>query len=190
MLKIPVGVSNRHVHVSEKDMVTLFGSGNGLTKFKDLAQPGQYAAEEKVDIVGPKGSIDGVRVLGPTRGQTQIEISRTDSFRLGLKPPVRDSGDLQGSEPITLKGPQGSVELREGVIIAQRHIHITPELAEKYGLKDKQMVAVTCDGPRALTFGNVLVRVSDKFSLEFHVDVDEANAAFLNNGDEVTFLGI
>lgn len=190
MLKIPVGVSNRHIHVSEKDMETLFGSGSQLTKFKDLAQPGQYAAEEKVEMIGPKGSIGGVRVLGPTRGKTQIEISRTDSFKLGLNPPVRDSGDLAGSEPITLKGPQGSVELTEGVIIAHRHIHITPDLAEKHGLQDKQMVSVSCDGPRALTFGNVLVRVSDKFSLEFHVDVDEANAALLKNGDQVTLLSI
>jgi putative phosphotransacetylase len=186
MLKIPVGVSNRHVHVSEKDMEILFGSGKGLTKFKDLGQPGQYAADEKVELIGPKGSIGGVRVLGPTRGRTQVEISRTDAFKLGITPPVRDSGDLDGSAPITLKGPQGSVELNEGVIIAHRHIHITPDLAEKHGLQDKQMVSVACEGPRALTFDKVLVRVSDKFALEFHVDVDEANAALLNNGDEVT----
>lgn len=186
MLKIPVGVSNRHIHVSVKDLETLFGVNNGLTKFKDLGQPDQFAAEEKIEMIGPRGAIGGVRVLGPTRNQTQIEISRTDSFKLGLDPPVRDSGDLEGSAPITLKGPEGSVELSEGVIIAQRHIHITPELAEKYSLKDKQMISVSCTGPRALTFANVLVRVSAKFSLEFHVDVDEANAALLNNGDEVT----
>lgn len=190
MLKIPVGVSNRHVHVSEKDMAILFGPGHPLTKFKDLAQPGQYAAEEKVDLVGPKGTIAGVRVLGPTRGQTQIEVSRTDSFQLGLNPPVRDSGDLAGSEPITLKGPQGSVELKEGVIIAHRHIHITPDLAKKFGLTDKQMVSVTCAGPRALTFGMVLIRVSEKYSLEYHIDIDEANAALLGNGSEVTLLSI
>lgn len=190
MVKIPVGVSNRHVHVSENDMVTLFGLGASLTRFKDLGQPGQYAAEEKVELVGPKGSLGGVRVLGPTRGQTQIEISRTDSFKLGINPPVRDSGDLQGSAPITLKGPNGSVELSQGVIIAHRHIHVTPELAKKHGLRDKQMVSLTCDGPRALTFANVLVRVSDKFSLEFHIDVDEANASLLNNGDEVTLRDI
>lgn len=190
MLKIPVGVSNRHIHVSEADMAVLFGSGYKLNHFKDLKQPGQYAAEEKVDLVGPKGTISGVRVLGPTRGQTQIEISRTDSIKLGLNPPVRDSGDLKGSEPITLKGPEGSVELKEGVIIAHRHMHITPELAQRYGLQDKQLVSVSCDGPRALSFGNVLVRVSPQFSLEFHIDIDEANAALLGNKDEVTLLSI
>lgn len=190
MLKIPVGVSNRHIHVSEADMAVLFGSGQKLTHFKDLKQPGQYAAEEKVDLVGPRGTIAGVRVLGPTRGQTQVEVSRTDSIKLGINPPVRDSGDLKGSEPITLKGPNGSVELSEGVIIAHRHMHITPELAKEHGLKDKQMVSVSCDGPRALTYGNVLVRVSDKFSLEFHVDIDEANAALLSNNDQVTLLSI
>lgn len=190
MLKIPVGVSNRHIHVSEADMAVLFGSGYKLKLFKDLKQPGQYAAEEKVDLVGPKGTISGVRVLGPTRGQTQIEISRTDSIKLGLNPPIRDSGDLKGSEPITLKGPEGSVELKEGVIIAHRHMHITPELAQKYGLQDKQLVSVSCDGPRALSFGNVLVRVSPQFSLEFHIDIDEANAALLGNNDEVTLLSI
>lgn len=186
MLKVPVGVSNKHIHVSDKDMEVLFGKGSQLTRIKDLGQPGQYAADERVDLVGPKGTIAKVRVLGPTRGQTQIEISRTDSFKLGVNPPVRDSGDLAGSEPIKIQGPQGSIELREGVIIAHRHIHITPDLAEEHGLKDKQMVSVKCPGPRALTFDKVLVRVSDKFSLEFHVDIDEANAAMLANGDEVT----
>jgi len=185
VLKVPVGVSNKHIHVSEKDMVTLFGPDYQLKHFKGLKQPGQYAAEEKVDLVGPKGSIGNVRVLGPTRGQTQIEVSRTDSIKLGINPPVRDSGDLKGSESVTLKGPQGSVDLKEGVIIAHRHIHITPELAEEHGLEDKQMIEVSCTGPRALTFGKVLVRVSDKYSLELHVDIDEANAAMLNNGDEV-----
>lgn len=186
MLKIPVGVSNRHIHVAEKDMVTLFGPDYQLKHFKDLKQPGQYAAEEKVDLIGPKGTIGNVRVLGPTRGQTQIEVSRTDAIKLGINPPVRDSGDLKGSASITLKGSHGSVDLEEGVIIAHRHIHITPDLAEQYGLKDKEMVSVACSGERALTFEKVLVRVSDKFSLEFHVDIDEANAALLNTGEEVT----
>lgn len=185
MLKIPAGVSNKHVHLSEKDLAILFGPNYQLTHFKDLGQPGQFASEEKVDLIGPKGTISNVRVLGPTRGQTQVEISRTDSFKLGLNPPVRDSGDVKGSEPITIKGPEGSIDLKEGVIIAKRHIHITPDLAEKYGLKDKQMIEVSCTGPRALTFGQVLVRVSENFRLEFHVDIDEANAAFLKNDDIV-----
>ncbi|HBI57078.1 MAG TPA: propanediol utilization protein [Firmicutes bacterium] len=186
MLKIPVGVSNRHVHLSKTDLETLFGQGKELTKSKDLGQPGQYAAEEKVDLTGPKGTLAGVRVLGPVRRQTQAEISRTDSFKLGLKPPVRDSGNLAGSETVTLTGPAGSIQLKEGVILALRHIHITPDLAEKNDLKDGQLLSVSCEGPRALTFGQVLVRVSPKYSLEFHVDVDEANGAMLNNGDEVT----
>lgn len=185
MFKIPVGVSNRHVHLSQKDLDALFGPGAVLTKFKDLGQPGQYAAEEKVNLVGPKGTIPGVRVLGPVRGQTQVEISRTDSFFLGLKPPLRDSGNLEGSEGLTLQGPAGSVQLEEGVIFAQRHIHLPPQLAEEQGLADGQLVSVSCAGPRALTFDRVLVRVSPQYKLEFHVDVDEANAALLNNGDEV-----
>lgn len=185
MFKIPVGVSNRHVHLSQKDLDALFGPGAVLTKFKDLGQPGQYAAEEKVNLVGPKGTIPGVRVLGPVRGQTQVEISRTDSFFLGLKPPLRDSGNLEGSESLTLQGPAGNVRLEEGVIFAQRHIHLPPQLAEEQGLADGQLVSVRCAGPRALTFDRVLVRVSPQYKLEFHVDVDEANAALLNNGDEV-----
>ena len=185
MLKIPVGVSNRHVHLSQKDLEVLFGPGKDLTKFKDLAQPGQYAAEEKVDLVGPKGTIASVRVLGPTRRQTQVEISRTDSFTLGIKPPLRDSGNLCGSAAMSLRGPAGTLQLQEGVVLALRHIHITPELAQKHGLEDGQMVSVSCNGPRALTFDQVLVRVSGQYSLEFHVDVDEANAALLNNGDDV-----
>ena len=189
MLSIPVGVSNRHIHVAEEDMISLFGPNYILKRFKDLKQPGQYAAEEKVDLIGPRGSIGNVRVLGPTRGQTQIEVSRTDAIKLGINPPVRDSGDLKGSAGITLKGPYGSVDLENGVIIAHRHIHITPDLAETHGLKDKQMVAVSCPGARALTFEQVLVRVSSKYSLEFHIDIDEANAALLESGDEVTLTG-
>lgn len=186
MLKIPVGVSNRHIHLSQEDLATLFGAGAELTKYKDLKQPGQYAAAEKVEILGPKASIAGVRVLGPLRRQTQAEISRTDAFFLGLAPPQRDSGNLSGSAAAMLKGPMGSVKLKEGVILAQRHIHITTALAAEHGLWDGQIVSVSCPGPRSLTFHEVLVRVSDHYSLEFHVDVDEANAAMLSNGDEVT----
>lgn len=189
LLKIPVGVSNKHIHIAEKDMAAIFGPDYELNRFKDLKQPGQYAAEEKVDLVGPRGCIPNVRVLGPTRGQTQVEVSRTDAIKLGINPPVKDSGDLAGSEAITLKGPQGSVDLKDGVIIAHRHIHITPDLAEAHGLRDKQMVSVICPGTRALTFDQVLVRVSEKFSLEFHLDIDEANAALLNSGDEVLLKG-
>lgn len=186
-MKIPVGVSNRHLHLSKEDMEILFGSTE-LAKFKDLKQPGQYAAEEKVDLVGPKGNISGVRVLGPFRGKTQIEVSRTDAMKLGINPPVRDSGDLAGSAGVTIVGPHGQVELKEGVIIAHRHIHISSGLAQEQGLKDKEMVAVRAEGERALVYEQVMVRVSDKFSLEFHVDIDEANAAHINSGDFVTLI--
>ena len=186
-MKIPVGVSNRHLHISKDDMKILFGS-NELTKFKDLNQPGQYAAAEKVELVGPKGKIPGARVLGPFRGKTQVEVSRTDAMKLGINPPVRDSGDLAGSVGITIVGPQGQVELTEGVIIAHRHIHIPSDLAQEHGLKNKEMVAVRAEGERGLVYEQVLVRVSDKFSLQFHVDIDEANAALLNSGEFVTLV--
>ncbi|HPZ22910.1 MAG TPA: phosphate propanoyltransferase [Bacillota bacterium] len=186
MLEIPVGVSNRHIHLCQEDFEALFGADSELSKAKDLGQPGQFAAEEKVDICGPKGTIKGVRVLGPFRGHSQVEISRTDAFKLGISPPVRDSGNLAGSAPITLNGPAGSLQLKEGVILAQRHIHMTPDLAKQYRLTDGQMVSVSCDGPRALTFHQVLVRISPAYSLEFHIDTDEANSAMLNSGDVVT----
>lgn len=185
MQKIPVGISNRHVHLSQTDLETLFGQGKVLTKYKDLAQPGQYAAEEKIEITGPKGSIAGVRVLGPVRRQTQVEVSRTDAFSLGIDPPLRDSGNLAGSAPIILSGPAGKVHLTEGAILAQRHVHVPAELADKLGLGDGQLISLHCSGPRSVIFNEVLIRVSDKFRLEFHVDVDEANGALLSNGDTV-----
>lgn len=186
MQKIPVGISNRHVHLSQKDLETLFGQGKQLTKYKDLAQPGQYAAEEKIEISGPKGSIAGVRVLGPVRKQTQVEISRTDAFTLGIDPPLRDSGNLSGSAPITLCGPEGKLSLSEGAILAHRHVHVPTNLAGVLGLEDGQVVSLHCSGPRSVIFNEVLIRVSDKFTLEFHVDIDEANGALLANGDSVT----
>lgn len=188
MLKIPVGVSNRHIHLCEKDFETLFGKGSQLKVYKELSQPGQFAAEQKLDLIGPKGTIAGVRILGPFRSQTQVEISRTDSFRLGIKSPVRDSGDLAGSAPITLKGPAGSIELSEGVIIARSHIHIHTDVAKENGLSDKQIVSVKSDGIRSLTFNNVVIRVSDDYNTEMHIDTDEANAALLNNGDLVSLI--
>lgn len=186
VLQIPVGVSNRHIHLSHEDFEILFGSNRELNKTKDLGQPGQFAAEEKVDLCGPKGTISGVRVLGPFRGQSQVEISRTDAFKLGITPPVKESGNLAGSGSLTLKGPAGSLQLEEGVILAQRHIHMPPDFAGQYQISDGQMVSVSCNGPRALTFHKVLVRVSPKYSLEFHIDTDEANSALLNSGDMVT----
>ncbi|SHE52644.1 putative phosphotransacetylase [Marinitoga hydrogenitolerans DSM 16785] len=186
---IIVGVSNRHVHLSREDLEILFGEGYELHPIKDLKQPGQYAAEEVVTLVGPKGKIERVRVLGPVRKETQIEISQTDAFKLGVKPPVRDSGDLDGTPGIKIVGPNGEVETNKGLILAKRHIHMLPEDAEKYGVKDKDLVYVAVDkGSRKLIFGDVLIRVSPKYALEFHVDTDEANAALIKTGDEVKIV--
>lgn len=187
-LKIPMGVSNRHVHLDRKDMDILFGPGSELTKVKDLGQPGQYACEEMVVIKGPKGQIGKVRVLGPLRPETQIEISKTDSFTLGVKAPVRESGVLAGTPGIELVGPCGTVKKDQGVIIALRHIHMTPEIAKVVGLKDKDIVNVEVGGERGGVMRNVLVRVSDKYALEMHVDVDEANGLGLKNNDYVTIV--
>lgn len=183
--KIPIGISNRHVHVSQEDLGILFGKGYTLTKKSDLKQPGQYASNETVTIRGSKGEFERVRILGPTRNRTQVEISKTDSFRLGIRPPIRESGDLEGTPGIELIGPQGSVSISQGAIIALRHIHMTPEQAEALGVKDKDIVEVETFGERHGVFGDVLIRVSDQFSLEMHVDVDEANACALGNNDYV-----
>lgn len=191
-LVVPVGVSNRHVHLCARDFEALFGAEGargGLTKLRDLSQPGQFAAKELVSLVGPKGGIYGVRVLGPLRSKTQVEVSRTDGFALGISPPVRDSGDLEGSAPITLVGPAGAVSLKEGAIIATRHIHMGPQEASQWGLRDGDRVEVEVTGARGLVFREVLVRVSDNFRLEMHVDTDEANAALLRNGDMVKVVG-
>ncbi|MEG6615273.1 phosphate propanoyltransferase [Peptococcaceae bacterium 1198_IL3148] len=183
IFEVPVGISNRHVHLSVDHIAALYGEGHELTKLKDLSQPGQYACEETVMLVGPKGVIEKVRILGPARKQTQIEITLTDSFKLGIKAPLRDSGDLAGSAPITLVGPKGTVVLEEGAIVAARHIHMHTSVAEKLKLKDGDKVSVRAKGPRGIIFGDVLVRVSDNFKLEMHVDTDEANAVGLRNGD-------
>ncbi|MFZ5592226.1 MAG: phosphate propanoyltransferase [Bacillota bacterium] len=185
---IPLAVSNRHVHLAEKELYTLFGPGYQLHKERDLSQPGQYACKETVTLVGPKGVIEKVRVLGPLRPRTQVEISISDCFKLGVRAPLRDSGDLAGSAPITLVGPAGAVTIPEGCIIAARHIHMSPADAHRFGLKDKDKVFVRAKGPRALIFAEVLVRVHDAFRLEMHVDMDEANAVGLKNGDRVEIV--
>ncbi|GIP41178.1 hypothetical protein J31TS4_44580 [Paenibacillus sp. J31TS4] len=187
-MKVPVGISNRHIHLSQEHLEQLFGPHYQLTKLKDLKQVGQYAAEETVTLVGPKGKIGHVRVLGPVRKQTQVEISRTDSYLLGVDPPIRDSGDLAGSEALTIVGPQGEVKLEEGVILAFRHIHFSEEDAERFGIVDKQFVAVEVEGPRSLVLENVLCRVHRDYRLEFHIDTDEANAAGLRNGMELEVI--
>lgn len=185
---IPAALSNRHLHLSQEHIDQLFGENYNLCTLKDLSQPGQFACEEKVDMVGPRGEIKGIRVLGPARAQTQIEVSVSDSFILGVKPPVRDSGDIEGSPGVTLKGPKGEVTLDKGVIIAARHIHMHTKDAERFNVEDKQKVKVRTFGERAVVFENVLVRVSPKFALEMHLDTDEGNAANLKNGTLVELI--
>ena len=172
-----VETSARHVHVSQEDLETLFGKGYELTKKKDLSQPGQYACNEKVTIVGSKKEM-AASILGPVRPASQVEISLTDARSIGVAAPVRESGDIAGSGACKLVGPCGEVELKEGVIAAKRHIHATPEDAEKLGVKDKDVVSVKIDTDgRSLIFGDVVVRVSPKFALAMHIDTDESNAA-------------
>ncbi len=183
MAKVLVETSARHVHVTEKDLETLFGAGYQLTKKKDLSQPGQYACVERVDVVGPKKTLSGVSILGPCRNATQVELSLTDARSIGVVAPIRESGDIAGSGACKLVGPCGEVELTEGVIAAKRHIHMTPADAETFGVKDKDIVSVKIDGgDRALTFGEVVVRVSDKFALAMHIDTDESNAGCVAPG--------
>jgi len=180
---IPIAISARHVHLDQAAMETLFGKGAVLTKLKDISQPGQFASEQKVNLIGPRGRLDGVRVLGPLRKACQVEVSRTDEFALGVDAPIRDSGNTEGSAPIILEGPAGTVHLKEGLICAKRHIHMTPEDAAAYGVVDGDEVEVAVSGgPRDLVFGDVLVRVSPKYKLEMHIDTDEGNAAELNPG--------
>ena len=186
--RIPIGISNRHVHLSKADLDTLFGQGFQLSVMKELSQPGQYASEQKVILVGPSGVIENVRILGPVRDKTQVEVSLSDCFKLGIKAPLRDSGDLEGSSRITLVGSNGSVTISEGTIIAARHIHMHTEDANKFQVVDKDRVCVKVQGPRGLIFDEVLVRVSEKYRLEMHVDLDEANAAGLGNGDSVELI--
>ncbi|MEM9193582.1 MAG: acetate/propionate family kinase [Myxococcota bacterium] len=177
---IPIAVSARHIHLDRAAMDVLFGEGSELKPYRPLSQPGQFAAEEKCAIIGPRSRIDGVRVLGPLRPGCQIEISRTDEYALGVDAPVRHSGKTKGSAPIILEGPNGTLHLEEGLICAWRHIHMTPADAEAYGVSDKDYVEVAVTGGvRDLIFGDVLVRVKDSYALEMHIDTDEANAAEL-----------
>jgi len=174
-----VEVSARHVHLNQEAMDVLFGKDSKMTYTRDLSQPGQFVCAERVDIVGPKRTIAGVVVLGPERGSPQVEVSLTDCFTLGTVAPIRESGDIQGSAPITLKGPAGELVLQEGMIVAKRHIHLTPEDAQRLGVTDKQIVEVRMDTQRPVTFGDVVVRVSPKFAAAMHVDTDEGNAALI-----------
>ncbi len=186
---VPVGVSNRHIHLSTADLETLFGKGYELTPIKDLSQPGQFACKETLTIVGPSlRPIENVRVLGPVRKASQVEISRTDSFTLKVKPPVRESGDIAGSAPITIIGPKGVVTLKEGCIIANRHIHMSTDEGAAFGLTDGQYVDVELSGERRTKFYDVQVRVHKDFRLEMHIDTDDANAAGVGNGATVKIV--
>lgn len=185
---IPVGVSNRHIHLSKEDLNRLFGEGYEMAKFKDLSQPGQYACKEMLTICGPKGAIEKVRVLGPVRSKTQVEILEGDCYKLGIATEARLSGDLNGTPGITLIGPKGSVQTAEGLIIAQRHIHMSNEEAKDLGVHDGQVVSIQIDGPRGGTLNNVTVRANDTSILECHIDMEEANALNVNSLTKVTLI--
>lgn len=179
---IPISISARHVHLCRADVEALFGSGHQLTAKAPLSQPGQFACEEQVAVVGPKGRLDRVRVLGPERPASQVEVSRTDERQLGIDAPIRASGDIAGSPGVVLEGPAGRVSLAAGAIQAQRHVHMSPADAAAYGVTDRAWVMVRVGGPRGLIFDDVLVRVHADFRLDMHVDTDEANAADLQPG--------
>ena len=186
--KVGIGISNKHVHLSDADLATLFGAGHKLTIKKELKQPGQFAAEELVDVVGPKGTLKGIRVLGPTRKESQVELAQTDARVIGLSLPVRESGVLDGSPGVKLIGPAGEITLTKGAIIALRHIHLSPAQARDAGVKDKDWVTVKTYGTRPLIFEEVLIRSGDAHTSEMHVDTDEGNAAGLKNDDLVEII--
>ncbi|WP_373229514.1 phosphate propanoyltransferase [Cohnella sp.] len=181
--KVPVGVSARHIHLASEHVEILFGSGAALTEMKPLSQPGQFAANETVEVYGPKGSFAKVRILGPARKATQLEVSRTDAFALGLKPPLRESGKIEDTPGIRIIGPAGEVTVDKGVIVAARHIHFHTSDAERWGIADKQLLKVRVGGERGVIFEQVLARVSDQYALDMHIDTDEGNAANVSTGD-------
>ncbi|MEG0310621.1 MAG: phosphate propanoyltransferase, partial [Eubacterium sp.] len=181
--RVPLGLSNKHIHLSQEDLEILFGEGYELVPKKFLVQPGQFAAMEKVDIVGPKNTIKGVRVLGPVRTETQLEINIADGITLGIyQVPIRLSGSLENTPGFTIVGPNGTVVKEKGMIVAERHIHLATEEGANYNLKDGDVVSVRLKGPRGLVFNNVLVRVGDKHKMEMHIDIEEGNAAGAGNG--------
>lgn len=184
-MQVTIEISARHVHLSCADLEHLFGNGYKPSVLKALSQPGQYAAEETVKLVGPKGEIDKTRILGPCREATQVEISETEARALGIKPPVRDSGNLAGTPGLRLVGPKGELELKQGAILALRHIHIDPKTANELGVKNGDRVKVDTKGVRDMLFENVLVRVSPDFKLAMHIDTDEANAAGIDSENHV-----
>ena len=180
--QVPIGISNRHVHVSQADLEKLFGEGYELTPKKDLSQPGQFACEECVDVVGPKGIIERVRILGPVRPETQVELAQTDARKIGVNAALRESGVLDGTEGCKLVGPKGEIELEKGCIVAHLHIHFHTDEAAKMGIKDHQVLTVLVRGQKNVLFCDVIARVGDKMKLDFHLDTDEANAALVGPG--------
>jgi acetate kinase len=186
----PVEVSAHHIHLTQEHVEALFGPGHQLTRHADLSQPGQFACQEQLDIIGPKGRIERVRVLGPVRKYTQVEIAMTEQFKLGVHPPIRESGDIADTPGCTLEGPAGKLKLEQGVICALRHCHMTPADALRYGVRDKSFVRVRVDGDRELVFGDVLVRVDPQSALAMHIDTDEANAANIPSGAQGYIDGI
>lgn len=188
-MKIPVGISGRHAHISQEHLEVLFGEGYKLTPIKDLSQPGQFACEEKIDIISDDGrEIKGVRILGPVRSKTQIELSHSDARRARINAPVRSSGDIKGSAPATIIGPIGQVKLNEGVIVADRHIHFSPEEALRFGVEDRDVVSIKVEGIKSGILGDVLCRVHRSFVLDCHLDTDDGSAFMLNNGDKVSLV--
>ena len=177
-----VEASGRHVHLSRKELDALFGTGYELTKAKDLSQPGQYASKERLTVVGPKGAFHNVVILGPVRKESQVEVSLTDCLQLGVKDPIRESGDIEGTPGIVLVNGDKSVSLDKGLIVAKRHVHMTPEDAEKIGVKNHDIVKVKVEGARPLIFDDVVIRVSPKFATYMHIDYDEANACGFSKG--------
>ncbi len=176
---VQIEVSARHVHLDKESVEALFGVGHKLTPKRELSQPGQYLEEERVDVIGPKGSFKNVAVLGPERKHVQVEVSFSDAFALGINPPIRQSGDTKGSASVTLVGPAGEITIDEGAIVALRHVHMTPEDAEKLGLVDNQVVSVEALTDRKLVFEDTVIRVSPNFRTRMHVDIDEAGAAHI-----------
>ena len=185
-LQVPVGISARHVHLTREHVELLFGRGYELTPLKNLSQKNQFACVEQVTLIGPKGKLEKVRILGPERKDTQVELSAGDSRRLGLSPPVRTSGDVAGTPGLLIRGPGGEVLLKNGVIIADRHIHMTPQDARWFGVLDKERVKVCVKGPKGGVMNDVVIRVSESARLDFHVDTDDANAFLLSQGQWVS----
>ena len=182
-MKVSIGVSNRHVHLTKEHLEMLFGEGFELEKKSDLTQPGMFASNSFVTIKTNKAEIENVRIVGPIRSYTQVEISKTDAFKLGINPPIRDSGDIIGSSPITIIGPKATIELAEGCIIPTRHIHILPNQVSLYELEGKDVVSVKIDGEKGGIINNVHLKVSDEAFFELHIDTDDANAHLIKNGD-------